>query len=228
MPDLLSFDNISHYIKELIDINYINIDKDLQEFFNIEQSDTDLNIINENYDLLTEINIFAEFTFENNQIKPSAILQYAIKILILDAVTPTIIFNQQILDYFINKYLYKNEIPLLLKLYRHRDFNKLKIGITFDYLKKYDQMDDIKNLMNNPLNFHDMLTYKADYNKFIKWLFKNSIFIDWLTTIFGYIYNNDIKNIYKLMFFTSDKIEEFLNHYTQYNDNQLTHEGFRI
>ena len=73
--DLLSFDNISHYIKELIDINYINIDDDLQEFLNIELSQNDSNITSKNYDLLSKINIFAEFTFENNQIKPSAILQ---------------------------------------------------------------------------------------------------------------------------------------------------------
>ena len=165
--DLLSFNKISHHIKELIDINYINIDKDLQEFLNLEQSDNDLNIINEDHDLLTGINIFNEFIVENNKIKPSTILQYAIKILISDITTPNIIFNQQILDYFINEYLYKNKTLLLLKLYRHRDFNRLKISITFDYLKKYDQIDDIKNLMTNPVNFQDMLIYKADYNKFI-------------------------------------------------------------
>lgn len=133
--DLLSFDNISHYIKELIDINYINIDDDLQEFLNIELSQNDSNITSKNYDLLSKINIFAEFTFENNQIKPSAILQYAIKILISDTVTPKIIFNKHLMDYFINEYLYKNGLPLLLKLYRYRDFNALNITITFDYFK---------------------------------------------------------------------------------------------
>ena len=95
--------------------------------------------------------------------------------------------------------------------------------LSFDNISHY-----IKNLINNPSNFYNMLIYKKDYNKFIKCLFKNPIFIDWLKNIFSYIYNNDIKNIYNLIFFTSDTIDEFLNHYTQYNDNYLKHEGFRI
>jgi hypothetical protein len=109
------------------------------------------------------------------------------------------------------------------------NYNKQLFNFKKNHYKKITGTNWIlayNNHIGYPVLFYNDNT--VDYNKFIKWLFKNPIFIDWLTTIFGYIYNNDIKNIYKLIFFTSDKIEEFLNHYTQYNDNRLKHKGFRI